>query len=227
MAKVDAKFFERASERFNIKFKNVLDVGAAAGDWSDHVKKLNPEANFTLIEPNKLHNERLRSIGKVHNVYLSDEVTEKEFYVCKDPFQQTGNGFYKEQSNVPFDKTLVKTQLLDTVVNDEKFDLIKLDVQGAELEVIKGGMMTIMNAKWLQIEVPVFQYNIGAPSMYSLLGNLKAIGFYPFDIAQALFNVRCLYIDYIFVNRNLPKHEAEDAIINFTKYDLKKNDSKT
>ncbi len=222
MAKIDAIFFERAQKRFNIKFKNVLDIGAAEGDWSDHVKKFNPDAKFTLIEPNKLHNERLRSLGKVHNVYLSDKVTEKDFYVSQDPFQQTGNGFYKEKSNVPFNKTTVKTELLETIVGDEEFDLIKLDVQGAEVEVIKGGMLTFQKAKWLQVEVPVFEYNIGSPSIYNLLGNLKAIGFYPFDIAQILFNVRCLYIDYIFVNRNLPPHEAENAVINFTKYEVKK-----
>ena len=222
MAKIDAIFFERAQKRFNIKFKNVLDIGAAAGDWSGHVKKFNPDAKFTLIEPNKLHNERLRSLGKVHNVYLSDSVTEKDFYVSKDPFQQTGNSFYKEKSNVPFDKTTVKTELLDEIVQDEEFDLIKLDVQGAEVEVIKGGMITVQKAKWLQVEVPIFQYSIGSPDMYNLLGNLKAIGFYPFDVAQMLFNVRCLYVDIIFVNRNLPPHEAENAVINFTKYEVKK-----
>ena len=221
MAKVDTQFYERAQKRFNIKFKNVLDIGAAAGDWSGHVKEFNPDAKFTLIEPNKLHNERLKSLGKVHNVYLSDSVKEKVYYVCQDPFQQTGNGFYEERSNVPFKKTIVKTTKLDQVV-DETYDLIKLDVQGAELEVIKGGMITIQKAKWLQIEIPLFEYNIGAPNMYSLLGNLKAIGFYPFDIAQILFNVRCLYIDYVFVIRILPRHEAEDAIVNFTKYNVKK-----
>ena len=221
MAKVDTQFYERAQKRFNIQFKNVLDIGAAAGDWSGHVKEFNPDAKFTLIEPNKLHNERLKSFGKVHNVYLSDEAKEKDFYVCQDPFQQTGNSFFKERSNVPFKKTIVKTTKLDQVV-DETYDLIKLDVQGAELEVIKGGMITIQKAKWLQIEIPLLEYNIGAPSMYSLLGNLKAIGFYPFDIAQILFNVRCLYIDYVFVNRNLPTHEAEDAVVNFTKYNVKK-----
>ena len=222
MAKIDAIFFERAQKRFNIKFKNVLDIGAAAGDWSGHVKKFNPDAKFTLIEPNKLHNERLRSLGKVHNVYLSDSVTEKDFYISKDPFQQTGNSFYKEKSNVPFDKTTVKTELLDEIVQDEEFDLIKLDVQGAEVEVIKGGMITVQKAKWLQVELPIFQYSIGSPDMYNLLGNLKAIGFYPFDVAQMLFNVRCLYVDIIFVNRNLPPHEAENAVINFTKYEVKK-----
>jgi FkbM family methyltransferase len=123
MALVDAKFFERAKERFNIKFKNVLDIGAANGDWSSHVKDFYPDAKFTLIEPNKLHNERLRSLGKVHNVYLSDKVEEREFYVCKDPFQQTGNGFYKEKSNVPFDKQLVNTHTLDSITQDETFDL--------------------------------------------------------------------------------------------------------
>ena len=123
---------------------------------------------------------------------------------------------------MPFDKTTVKTELLDEIVQDEEFDLIKLDVQGAEVEVIKGGMITVQKAKWLQVEVPIFQYSIGSPDMYNLLGNLKAIGFYPFDVAQMLFNVRCLYVDIIFVNRNLPPHEAENAVINFTKYEVKK-----
>ena len=225
MAKVDTLFFERAKERFNIKFKNVLDVGAAAGDWTSHVKSINPDAKFTLIEPNKLYNKIIKDLGKLLNVYLSDKESERDFYVSQDPLQQTGNGFYKENTNVPFDKIKVNTELLDNIIGDETFDLIKLDVQGAEIEVIKGGMITIQKAKWLQIEVPVYQYNVGAPNMYNLLGNLKAIGFYPFDIAQILFNVRCLYIDYVFVNRNLPEHEAENAKINFTKYDLKKNNS--
>ena len=30
MAKIDALFYERAAKKFNIDFKNVLDVGAAA-----------------------------------------------------------------------------------------------------------------------------------------------------------------------------------------------------
>jgi len=221
MALVEAQFFERAQKRFNIKFKNVLDIGAAAGDWSGHVKKFYPDAKFTLIEPNKLHNDRLNTFGKVHNVYLSDKVQERDFYVCQDPFQQTGNGFYEEKSNVPFKKIKVHTHTLDSVVQDETFDFIKLDVQGAEIEVLRGGMITVQKAKWLQIEVPVFQLNIGAPSMYNLFGNLKAMGFYPFDVAQLLFNVRCLYIDFIFVNKNLPTHESEDSVVKFTKYEVK------
>ena len=225
MSLVDAQFYERAQKRFKIKFKNVLDIGAAAGDWSGLVKKFYPDAKFTLIEPNKLHNERLRSLGKVHNIYLSDKVKDRDFYECLDPFQQTGNSFYKEKSNVPFKKTTVSTQTLDSIAQDETFDLIKLDVQGAEIEVIDGGMVTIPKAKWLQVEVPVFQLNIGAPSMYNLFGKLKSLGFVPFDVAQMLFNVRCLYIDYIFVNQSLPMHESEDTIVNFTKYDIKKNNS--
>ena len=130
------KITKNLDNKFNIQFKNVLDIGAAAGDWSGHVKEFNPDAKFTLIEPNKLHNERLKSFGKVHNVYLSDEAKEKDFYVCQDPFQQTGNGFFKERSNVPFKKTIVKTTKLDQVV-DETYDLIKLDVNGYEYEIIK------------------------------------------------------------------------------------------
>ena len=101
-------FSERAQKRFKIKFENVLDIGAASGDWSNHVKKLNPDAKFTLIEPNKLHNERLRSLGKVHNVYLSDEVTERDFYICKDPFNKLAMVFTKKNLMCLLIKQLLK-----------------------------------------------------------------------------------------------------------------------
>ena len=90
MAKVDASFLS-VQKTLQIKFENVLDGGLWR--WSSHVKSFYPDASY-INEYNKLHNERL-SLGKVHNVYLSDEVTEKDFMFVS-PFQQTGNGFYKK-----------------------------------------------------------------------------------------------------------------------------------
>jgi FkbM family methyltransferase len=41
--------------------------------------------------------------------------------------------------------------------------LVKIDVQGCELDILKGGINIINNAKYLVIELHNIQYNRGAP----------------------------------------------------------------
>jgi hypothetical protein len=57
------------------------------------------------------------------------------------------------------------------------FDLIKMDVQGAELDIIQGSPGFIHNAKYLWVELQPHNYNIGAPSAGQVIGYLHQIGF--------------------------------------------------
>ena len=58
-----------------------------------------------------------------------------------------GNGIYKENTNVPFTPLRRKIYTLDTLLKDQTFDLIKMDVQGAELDIIQSSPGFIHNAK--------------------------------------------------------------------------------
>lgn len=65
---------------------------------------------------------------------------------------------------------LVPTYCLDNVVE-------KIDVQGAELDIIKGGLSTIKNAKHMIVEMQHTDYNAGAPKVDVTLPFIESLGF--------------------------------------------------
>ena len=221
MSFVLCRYFERSAQVFKIPLYKVLDVGASNGDWVKLVKEHYPDVKFTMVEPNPIYQEELKKLGEVHDVYLSDLSKTKKFYVAEDLEQQSGNTFYPERSNVPFSSIAVETRTLDHLFADRQFDLIKIDTQGAECEIMDGGRNLISKAKWLQLEVPVFYYNEGGSSFKQIIDKAYEFGFEVFEVEQVFFNKRCLYIDFIFVNKNLEKHPAENTKIMFTKYKKK------
>ena len=80
-----------------------------------------------------------------------------------------GNSIYREQTSY-FPDTQYKikeTITLDTLVKSKNYpypDLIKIDVQGAELDIIKGASQCLENASYLILELikDNIDYNRGA-----------------------------------------------------------------
>jgi hypothetical protein len=106
---------------------------------------------------------------------LSDE-DNKEIKFYQNDSLIGGNSYYRENTHIgddysksfypPENYLIKKTKTLDTVVKERNFpqpDLIKIDVQGAELDVLKGAVNTLRNTKCLIVELQHAQYNIGAP----------------------------------------------------------------
>jgi len=118
---------------------------------------------------------------------LSDEDNKDvEFY--KNVEHPGGNSYYKENekfnSEVPLyfnekHRTLMKTITLDTVIRISKIpypDLIKMDVQGAELDVLKGAEKCLENCSHLILELQRVEYNTGAPLREKVIEWLEARG---------------------------------------------------
>ena len=80
--------------------------------------------------------------------------------------------------------------------------LLKLDVQGYEIEVLKGGARALAEAEAFLLEVPLLQYNEGAPLFAEVVEFMKDAGFVAFDICGqvrretdgALFQVDILFV---------------------------------
>ena len=71
-----------------------------------------------------------------------------------------------------------KTITLDKLLNEKvQFDLIKMDVQGSELDIIKGGKNIIMKSSALILEMQISEYNKGAPMMNEIVAYLKKKNF--------------------------------------------------
>ena len=76
---------------------------------------------------------------------------------------------------------------LDEVVSEvdnKVFDIIKIDTQGSELDIIKGGLETVKKASYVILEVPTLQYNEGSPLFDEVIDYMKQIGFSKYDIIE-------------------------------------------
>ncbi len=77
-----------------------------------------------------------------------------------------------------------------------------MDVQGAEFDIIKGGLDTIQNATILQLEMEMLDYNEGAPRASEIISYLYNLGFDLFDIGSFYYwNDKLNQSDMFFVNR--------------------------
>ena len=79
--------------------------------------------------------------------------------------------------------------------------LLKLDVQGFELEVLRGSRIALDFAEFVLLEVSTLNYNRGAPLVAEVLDFMNQRGFVLFDIAdlgrksndQVLFQMDVLF----------------------------------
>jgi FkbM family methyltransferase len=161
----------------NVELNSALDIGAHKGKWTKTFKEHYPNCKVLMIEANADHVDDLIRIDHYMTALIGKNNEEVDYYSCEDKNNNHGNGIYKENTNVPFTSTKRKTVTLDSLLPGQKFDLIKMDVQGSELDIIQGSPNFIHNAKYLWLELQPHNYNIGAPLAGKVIGYLNQIGF--------------------------------------------------
>lgn len=111
--------------------------------------------------------------------------------------------------------TTLQSLFGDGVDPASRFDLIKLDVQGAELAVLQGGEALVRQCAFLLLELPFMgMYNHGAPSFAESIAYLDGLGFVPYDLPEMHRESGVLLqIDILFVAREHPLVEqCQEAI---------------
>jgi len=63
-------------------------------------------------------------------------------------------------------------------------DLIKIDVQGYELEVLKGGVETLAKAQAVVVELSLLEINKGCPLLDEALSFMRSHRFVSYDIVE-------------------------------------------
>lgn len=181
----------------------ILDIGGFKGNWTREVRSLFPSASVVIIEPNA-HPE-LRSIGvPVVQDVVSSSVREVPWYSNLS----TGDSLYQERTShyagvTPVTRT---TTTLDVLFPSRRFDFVKIDCQGSELDILEGGRTLIADTEVLLLECSFAgQYNRGAPSFADYIRVTDALGFAPVDITELhrANGVLC-QIDILFLRKTSP-----------------------
>jgi len=165
----------------------VVDVGAFHGYFAQEIIDKVPNVNITMMEANPHCEKYLKEIGKEYHIaVLSDKKKEKQsFYIRKGYETCTGASLYKENTEAYKDAAVLKvnTSTLDEYeLYPNGIDLLKIDVQGSELDVLKGSINTLTRVKSILVECSISEYNEGGARIMSIITYLKGKGFYPNEI---------------------------------------------
>ena len=171
------------------KPNSILDIGAHHGEFSKFCKSLWKDVDLLMIEGNDECDSILDNVPFDHCiVLLSDTNKEVTLYLNPNNLDCTGTSYYKEITRHYKNSIEVKknTYTLDEVVEDidKKYDIIKIDTQGSELDIIKGGLKTAQNCSYLIMEVPTLQYNEGSPLFDEIIEYMNNIGFSDYEIIE-------------------------------------------
>ena len=204
---------------FGFEPKNILDIGANKGKWTLEIKKkVFPKAEYTLIEA--IDYEELDKLSDRHdNInYKNILLDEIEHFVTWYEKRNTGDSLFKENTGYFDDCKEIKRSAttLDLVFNkNEVFELIKIDCQGAEIPILKGGNSLVQKSSVIILEVPFMgEYNIGAPNFYEHINYMENIGYRVFDIVELhrVDNI-LIQIDIIFIKQGHDFENKVDIII--------------
>ena len=148
---------------------NCVDVGCHKGEMLDKILVFAPQGQHYCFEPipdlyDGLIKNRYPVNCHFHKMALSFEKGETSFnYVVTNP---SYSGILRRKYDRPNEEdTLitVETDLLDNIIPiDTKIDFIKIDVEGAEMFVLKGAEKIIK--KWHPIVV--FEHGLGGSDVY-------------------------------------------------------------
>ncbi len=189
-----------------VQLSRVLDLGAFEGNWTKLIKGLYPQAQVIMVDANTEKENFLRPLGNFHIAVLGDEDgREVDYYKCQDGDAGSGNGIYRENTPFSFAPEKRKCITLSTLLGSaDGFDLIKMDVQGAELDVIRGGLPIVRNSRYLLLELQTHNYNLGAPHFEEVVSFLNGEGFGVVDIVDLMYSGdKLIQVDVLFRNKNL------------------------
>ena len=234
--------FKILSSLKGFKPYSLLDIGANQGNFALAIKKNIPSVKlFYLIEANvNCQNVLKKPPFDFEICLLSNLEEEKKFYTNPENNMCTGNSYYIENTkhfeNDKFQK--IKSTTLNKVIRKKNlnFDFLKLDTQGSELDILKGGSEVLKKVEYIIIECSTSKnsYNKGAPGEKEICDFLSSKGFkYKLLIEEHLwcdtkhFNFKygdVFQKDYLFSRKKIKKstYLKLNYILNFFKRSMMK-----
>jgi FkbM family methyltransferase len=162
--------------------RSLLDIGAHLGGFSRAMLEVFPGCVPTLVEPNPHCHAALAATGwELHRLAASSEDGEAMLHLTSEWLQSTGASLYRENTHFFRDEVLerraVPRRRIDALFAGRRFDVVKIDTQGAELDVLHGGRAVISQADYILVEVSLVEFNAGGAAAEAVFAALAEMGF--------------------------------------------------
>lgn len=167
----------------------VIDVGAYRGDWAKLCNEIWPDASILMIEANPERAQQLQQMKARFPGTTAEQALLGGAPQPAVPFyeQESASSVLPEAAKEQQFSFSLPMRTLDEVTSTTRFqtpDLLKLDVQGYELEVLKGGERTLKSAEAVLLEVNFIEIYQGAPLLRDVVNHLGNAGFRAYDVAN-------------------------------------------
>lgn len=159
----------------------VWDVGSGFMHFSHAIKRVYPNVKTYCIDASPVL-EKVYIEKKIpyERACVSDTVKQVKYY--STGYNIVGDSYFMETSGVytEIDATRVTTTTLDKIQIQNRWDypdLLKIDIQGAELDALNGAKSIMQHCKHVVLGVQFIEYNLGAPMAKDVLDYMTSLGF--------------------------------------------------
>jgi len=189
-----------------------IDVGAYHGKWTKIFKSVFPGARVVMIEAQEQKRSVLEGVAATFAGEVSTEIAllgPVDGAAVAFHQMETGSSVFAETS--PYSRETVQktTSSLDRLLAAGAHpvaNFLKLDVQGYELEVLKGAPETLAQVEAVLMETSLVPINAGCPSFAEVIAFMGGAGFQLFDFcSQVRRNDGVLWqTDLLFLRKGSP-----------------------
>jgi FkbM family methyltransferase len=183
----DIRWSLRQLRSFGFNPSSVLDGGAFRGDWARACLSIFPQARITCIEPQDESQKSLRALAssnpnvQVIQTLLGARTSARMVFAG----QGSGSSVLLDSGNA----RVSSMTTIDQLIKDGDCappELLKLDVQGYELEVLEGWNFEFERCQVIQCEISLLPLVPGAPMLEEVIAYMARRDFLMWDVDELI-----------------------------------------
>ena len=211
----DMKFLLEDISNRGVRFKYILDVGANFGNWTRMVKNVFPDSVLYMIEPLSEMESHLRKVCEDFpgTKYILKGAGSK---IEEHVITTWGDNLASANCIVPENEYLksinkqrtIQIITIDSLIENGEIEIpefVKMDIQGFELEALKGATKLFGNTELFILETALFEFTKGRPVISEIINFMTSQGYEIYDFPGFLrrpFDGALGQIDVCFAKRD-------------------------